>query len=303
MWNPAKRTRSKHLGIFYHQPGVHNRIITLVFKATWSFPNPGFGYPSFRIHFTVFEIFLKQWFFFIFQSCGTERGHDSALPLVRTGTDVVCSTRLSRNWAKIGEFYIDLRERYREKEGCRSSSKHWFLESAANAGRLFRWTTWVALQRQRTVERRGDRDASGAKHRCSNPELKKRGTERRTFSPRQREKKKMDLFEWLLGCLLTFLWSSSVRGEGGGKFDVFLPPESVNCKSTIVKFLMRLTPNSFKRKKNPILYQTKCVNLKKKILWERYLNAVISLIRALGSGLFSKKTFSSNKLPLTDLAS
>lgn len=37
--------------------------------------------------------------------------------------------------------------------------------------------------------------------------------------------KKMDLFAWLLGCLLTFLWSSSVKGEEGGKFDTFLPAE------------------------------------------------------------------------------
>lgn len=37
--------------------------------------------------------------------------------------------------------------------------------------------------------------------------------------------KKMDLFVWLLGCLLAFLWSSSVKGEEGGKFDTFLPTE------------------------------------------------------------------------------
>lgn len=73
------------------------------------FPHPGFGSPSFRINFTVFENFFEA-VIFIFQSCGTERGHDSALPLVRTGTHDVCLTRLSRNWAKIGEFYIDLRE-------------------------------------------------------------------------------------------------------------------------------------------------------------------------------------------------
>lgn len=37
--------------------------------------------------------------------------------------------------------------------------------------------------------------------------------------------KKMDLFVWLLGCLLAFLCSSGVKGEEGGKFDTFLPAQ------------------------------------------------------------------------------
>lgn len=54
---------------------------------------------------------------------------------MRTRTHDVCLTRLSRNWAKIGEFSIDLREGTGRK---RAAAAHPNTGScAANAGRLF----------------------------------------------------------------------------------------------------------------------------------------------------------------------
>lgn len=57
----------------------------------------------------------------------------------------------------------------------------------------------------------------------------------------------MDLFLWLFGCLLAFLWSSTVKGEEGGKFDSFSPASrGVNCKRTrIVRFFLKRITHSF----------------------------------------------------------
>lgn len=67
----------------------------------------------------------------------------------------------------------------------------------------------------------------------------------------------MDLFVWLLGCLLAFLWSSSVKG--GGKFDTFLPAEGLTVNRS---FSRSSECVSFQRRKIRFYIKQKCVNCK-----------------------------------------
>lgn len=66
----------------------------------------------------------------------------------------------------------------------------------------------------------------------------------------------MDLFVWIFGCLLAFLWSASVKGEEGGKFDTsFRPAEvlTVNRAPFLGSPRNHIDQNSSQRRNNVIL--------------------------------------------------
>lgn len=143
---------------------------------------------------------------------------------MRTGTHDVCLTRLSRNWAKRGEFDIDLREGPGRKRAAVAHPNAGSWRVRRTQAGCFGGPLELRF-RDRGLWRGGGRRRVWSEASLLKPRIKEARDRKEDFFSSSKEKKKMDLFEWLLGCLLTFLWSSSVRGEEGGKFDVFLPPE------------------------------------------------------------------------------